>query len=222
MQPASRPSCVSANPPFFVQVPLERIANLPQRLGHPQAGRPERAALVVVENSPHRRTIFKHDGVGPGRDSRRDGGRVRGLAAGRFPGLLMPEHGLFDLPQAAHLLPHLNLGMAVRLKDRLGHVTQKMIGAIPMRRLREFRGDPRHKRVLPVRQPQRHGFAQRHGPLPGPGNQAAHFVHRRRDQRLREPHPFLGQFPYDIEGLVSIPLRVMMVAWQGNSLIQTG
>jgi hypothetical protein len=64
---------------------------------------------------------------------------------------LAREHGLFDLPQATHFLPHLHLGVAVGLQDRLGHIAQEMVGAVPMRHVGEFRRDPGDEGVLPVR-----------------------------------------------------------------------
>ena len=63
---------------------------------------------------------------------------------------------------------------------------------------------PRHERVLPVRQPQRHRFAQGFGPPLGLGDEAPHLGGRRGDQRLGEPHPLPGQLPDHIEGLVTL------------------
>ena len=51
-------------PFFLVQVPLDRLADLIQGLGHPQAGRVERSSLIVVEDATHRRAIVEHHGAG--------------------------------------------------------------------------------------------------------------------------------------------------------------
>ena len=200
MQPAKRPSCFSANPFFLVQVPLDRFADLIQGLGHPQAGRVERSTLIVVENATHRRAVVEHHGtrrigLRRGRVRRPDGHRHGGfgIVSGGVPRRLdsLPlEHGLFDLPQATHLLAHLNLGVAVGLQHGLGHVAEEVVLAVAVRHAGKLRRDPRHERVLPVRQPERHRLAQRLGPLLGLGDQPPHFVGRRGDQRLGEPGPF--------------------------------
>jgi hypothetical protein len=53
-------------------------------------------------------------------------------------------------------------------------------------------------------EPQRHRLVQRFGPLLGLGDQPPHFVGRRGDQRLGEPHAFLRQLPDHVEGLVTL------------------
>jgi hypothetical protein len=116
------------------------------------------------------------------------------------------EDGLLDLPQATHLLPHPDLGVTVRLEDRLGHIPQEMVVAVAMRHARELRRDPGHEGVLPVRDPEHHGLAQRLGPLLGPGNQPLHLGGRRGDQGFGEPDAFPGQFPDDVKGLVRMAL----------------
>ena len=213
MHPANRPSCSSANPPFSLQVPLERLLDLVQRLGHPQPGRMQRPPLIVVEDPAHRRAIVEHHGAG-GIDHGRRRVRRRGRRAGGFRslrrevvlglGLLPLEHGLFDRPQAADLLPHLDLGMAVGLQDRLGQVAEEVVVAVAVRHVGEFRRDPRDERVLLVRHPERHRHAQGLGPLLGLRDQASDLVRGGREQRLGEPDPLPGQLPDDVEGLVSL------------------
>jgi hypothetical protein len=142
---------------------LDRFADLIQGLGHPQAGRVERSTLIVVEDAAHRRAVVEHHaargiGLRRGRVRRLTGHPRRGFGVrpGGVPRCLDPlplEHGLFDLSQAAHLLAHLNLGMAVDLRHRLGHIAEEMVLAVAVRHAGEFRRDPRHERILPVRQP---------------------------------------------------------------------
>src|SRR5207248_1021684 len=79
-----------------------------------------------------------------------------------------------------------------------------MVRAVAMRHIGEFRGDPRHERILPVREPEGHGLAQGLGPLLGLRDQAAHLVRRGRDQRFGEPGAFLGQLADDVERLVAL------------------
>ena len=84
----------------------------------------ERPPLIVVEDPANRRAIVEHHGAGRIDHGRRRfcyGCRVDGFRSLRRAvtlglGLLPPEHGLLDLPQATHLLPHLNLGMGARLR----------------------------------------------------------------------------------------------------------
>ena len=77
------------------------------------------SSLIVVENATHRRAILEHHGTRGisfrGRCVRRPGDhRYSGFRIifrdffRRFGGILL-EHRLFDFPQAANLLPHLNL-----------------------------------------------------------------------------------------------------------------
>jgi hypothetical protein len=135
--------------------------------------------LIVIEDSTHRRTVVEHH-----RADRIDhGGRqVRRRRAGGFRsvgrefilglGLLPLEHGLFDLPQAAHLRPHLNLGMAVGLQDGLGQIAEEVVVAVAVRHIGEFRRDPLHERVLLIRYPKPHRRTQGLGPLFGLLDQA--------------------------------------------------
>ena len=88
--------------------------------------------LIVVENTTHRRAIVEHHGtrgIGFRRrrvrrpsDYRHSGFRITFRNAFRCLGGVLFEHGLFDFPQAANLLPHLNLGVAVGLQDGLGDI----------------------------------------------------------------------------------------------------
>ena len=213
----SRPGGRVAPPrtPFFrVQVPLDRLLDLVQRLGHPQAGRMQRSALIVVEDPAHRRAVVEHHGAGGIDHGRRRVRRGRGRRDGGFGivrravvlglGLLPLEHGLFDRPQAADLLPHLDLGMAVGLQDGLGQVAEEVVVAVAVRHVGELRRDPRHERVLLVRHPERHRLAQGFGPLLGLGDQASDLVRGGGEQRLGEPDPLPGQLPDDVEGLVPL------------------
>ena len=167
------------------------------------------SSLVVVENATHGRAILQHHGVRGIARGRRQGRRLcgRGPCAFRIIrrlGTLLLEDGLFDLPQAADLLPHLNLGVAVGLQDRLGHIAEEMVGAVAMRHVREFRHDPRDERVLTIGQPKSHRLAQGFGPLFGLLDQSSHLIRRCGDQRFSEPHTLLGQLPHGVEGLVSL------------------
>ena len=121
------------------------------------------SSLIVIENSTHRRAIFEHHGtrgIGFRRrrvrrpsDHRHSGFRIIFRNALRRIGGVLLEHRLFDFPQAANLLPHLNLGVAVGLQHGLGHVAEEMVVAVAMRHVGKLRCDPRHERVLLVRHP---------------------------------------------------------------------
>ena len=93
-------------------------------------------SLIVIENPAYGRAIFEHHDAGrigwrrrqirwPHDDCHRCC-RIISREPRRLLGLLTLEHGLFDLPQAAYLAPHLNLGVAVRLQDRLGQIAEKI------------------------------------------------------------------------------------------------
>src|SRR3954468_12233002 len=78
-----------------------------------------------------------------------NGSRAGGAGFGGF--VLTLEDRSFDAAQAAHLTPHLNLGVTVSLQNRLGNITQKVIVAIAVRYAWEFRRNRRHERILLVR-----------------------------------------------------------------------
>jgi hypothetical protein len=142
---------------------LDRLPNFIQGRGHPQAGRLKGASLIVVEDAAHGRAVIEHHGTGRvGLRLRRVrqpyGDRPRGLAivAGRGLSRLdtsLLEHGLLDLPQAAHLRAHLDFGAAVGLQHRLGHVAKEVVLAVTVWHVGELRSDPGHEGILSVRQP---------------------------------------------------------------------
>lgn len=92
----------------------------------------ERSALIVIENATHRRAIVEHHGtrrIGLWRrrgcrlnDHRHGCFRIVVRQAFRRRGTLLFERGLFNLPQAAYLAPHLNLGVTIGLQHGLGHI----------------------------------------------------------------------------------------------------
>ena len=73
-----------------------------------------------------------------------------------------------------------------------------------MRHTRKFRRDPRHECVLLVRHPKHDRFVQGFGPLLGLGDQSSDLVGLPGNQSLGEPDLLLGQFPHDVESLVSL------------------
>ena len=187
--------------------------DLAQRLRHPQAGRMQRPSLIVVEDPAHRRAVVEDHrarGIDHGRrpvrrHGRRDSGfRRLGREVFLQPSLGPRQHGLFDRPQAADLLSHLDLGVAIGLEDRLGHVAEEVVVAVAMGHLGELRGDPRDEGVLPVGQPEGHRLVQCLGPLPGLDDQAADLGRGGGEQRLGKPDSLLGQLADDVEGLVPL------------------
>jgi hypothetical protein len=173
----------------------------------------QRPPLIVIEDPAHRRAIVEHHRVG-GIDHGRGRVRRRGRRAGGSRGvgrevilglgLRPPVHGLFDRPQAAHLRPHPDLGMAVGLQDGLGQVAEEVVVAIAVRHVGEFRRDGFDERLLLIGHPEPHGRSQGFGPLLGLGDQASDLVLRRREQRLGEPDALPGQLAHDVERLVSL------------------
>ena len=172
-----------------------------------------RAVNVAPSDPAHRRTIVEHHGargVDRGlRRVRRLGRRAGGFRGSRREiirglGPLSPEHVLFDRAQATHLLPHLDLGMAVGLQHRLGQVAEEVVVTVAVRHVGEFRRDGRDERVLLVRHPEPHRRGQGFGPLLRLLNQASDLVRGGREQRLGEPDALPGQLPHDIKGLVSL------------------
>jgi hypothetical protein len=79
---------------------------------------------------------------------------------------LLP-HRAFDGPHPAYGAAHLDRGVTLRLQHGLGHVTQKMMDAIPMRDSGTRGRDPWNERVWCVRQPEVDRQAQRRGPCLG-------------------------------------------------------
>jgi hypothetical protein len=119
---------------------LDRGPDLLQGVRHPQSRRLKRSPLVVIEDAPYRRAVVQDHGAGRiGLRSRGRCGigiechgriRIAGRAppSRRFP--LMLQDGAFDAPEAPHLATHLDLGVAVRLQDRLGDIPQEMVVAV--------------------------------------------------------------------------------------------
>jgi hypothetical protein len=174
----------------------------------------KRSPLVVIENATHCRAIIQDHvarrvwlwSKGCRQLLSPRAGRFRialGVACFRRSAPMLQE-GLFDLPQATHLAPHLNLGVTVRRHDRLGHIAQEMVVTIAMRDAREFRRNPRHEGILFVRDPQHDLLVQALRPALGLGDQPSDFVSCRGEQRRGEPDAFAGQFADDGEGLVPL------------------
>jgi hypothetical protein len=141
----------------------------------------ERASLIVIEDPAYRRAIIEHHVAGrigrrrgrirrPHDDCHR-GCRIISREALRLLGLPTLEHGSFDLAQAAHPAPHLDLGVAVRLRYGLGQIAEEMVVAIAMGHAGELRRDPRRERILLVRDPEADRLVQGSGPLLGPADQ---------------------------------------------------
>ena len=88
----------------------------------------ERPSLIIVEDASNGGAVVQHHITrGVVRDAE---GLVfdRGLSRDRFRrggprrGTPPAQHRPFDAPQAPHRLAHLDLGVAVRLQHRLGHI----------------------------------------------------------------------------------------------------
>ena len=75
---------------------------------------------------------------------------------------------IFRSPRS--LVSHLNLGVTISLQHRLGQIAEKMVVAVAMRHARKLRRDPRHERVLLVRDPEANRLVQGCGPLLGLGD----------------------------------------------------
>src|SRR5215831_4030333 len=153
-------------PPFLcLQIPLERRTYLPQGFRHAYAGGMEGSALIVVEDTPRGGAILQHDLPGHGLG-------CLGLGALRGDsGVLFGQYCSFDGPQAPDGAPHLHLRMAVGFQDRLGHISQEVIGAIAVRDAWELRGDPPDEGVLFIRHPEAYRFAQPLCPCPRLGQE---------------------------------------------------
>ena len=143
----------------------------------------KRPTLIVVENAPnHGRVLQDHV---PGRFFLGKRGVVGVDRLDHIRGLRQCLRFLFDpltpllfqnrplnTPQATHLLPHLNLGVAVGIQHRLGSMPQEMVVAIAVRHYRKLSRDSRHEGVLLVGAPKRDALAQNLGPLLGLSDQA--------------------------------------------------
>lgn len=172
----------------------------------------KRPTLIVVEDAPNHGAILQDHVAGRFFLGNRGVVGVDRLDHNR--GLRQCLRFLFDpltplfqdrplnTPQATHLLPHLNLGVAVGIQNGLGGIPQEMVVAIAVRHLRKFCRDSRHEGVLLVRHPEDHALAQNLGPLLGLSDQALNLWGRCREQRLSKPNTLLGQFAHDVKGLV--------------------
>jgi len=95
--------------------------------------------LVVVRNPPHGRAVVQHD-LAPGlltgrqrpliRPLIRPLRRVHDRGGLRWRLALLLQARLRDAPQAPDLPTHLDLGMTVGFRHRLGHVPEEMVVAI--------------------------------------------------------------------------------------------
>jgi hypothetical protein len=123
------------------------------------------------------------------------------------------EDLLLDGAQAAHLLAHLDFGVAVGLQHRLGHIAQEVVDAVAVRHVGELGGDALDEGILLVRHPQLHRLAQLLDPLLGLGQQTLHLVGAAGQQGLGEPDPLAAQLADDVEGFVPL-LRLQAVDGQ--------
>jgi len=151
----------------------------------------KRPTLIVVEDAPNHGAILQDHVAGRFFLGNRGVVGVDRLDHNR--GLRQCLRFLFDpltplfqdrplnTPQATHLLPHLNLGVAVGIQNGLGGIPQELVVAIAVRHLRKFCRDSRHEGVLLVRHPEDHALAQNLGPLLGLSDQALNLWGRCRE-----------------------------------------
>src|SRR5262249_37603450 len=151
------------------------------------------------------------------------GGRRAG--AGRFRlglGLAaVKEDLLLDVAQAADLLAHLHLLVAVLLEHGLGQVAQEVVLAVAVGDVRELGPDALDEGVLLVGHPQLDRLAQLLRPLFGLGAEALYLFGAAGQQGLGEPDALAAQFADDVEGLVAL-LRLQAVDGQdqgGDALV---
>ncbi len=192
-------------PFFLVQVPLDRCPDFIQSFSHSQAGRMQWSSLIVVKEyhalpqqyssttAPRGISVRSRRVRRPG-DHRYSGFRIIFRNAFRRPpAACCSSTACLIFPQTANLLPHLEpLAWLSASNTGLATSREEMVVAVAMRHVGKLRSDPRHERVLLVRQPQPHRLAQRFGPLFGLGDQASNLGRGRGDQGLGEPHPLLG------------------------------
>lgn len=100
--------------------------------------------------------------------------------------------------------------MAVLLQHRSGHVAQEMVLAVTVWDGGKLGGNVLHKGRLLVRHPQHHADPQRRGQFASRHKQLLHLGGGARQQRLREPHPFVSQLADDVQRLVAL-LRLQTV-----------
>ena len=143
--------------------------HVPESLGHAETRWRERPPLIVVEDAADRGTIIQHHLLGflVGLD---DVGLTclawRLAQQGLLSSPPFGSHRAFDRPQSPNLAPPLSLGAAVGVEDGLGHIPQAMMGTIAMRDPWTLHGNPADKRLLFLRHPQPHWFAELFGPVP--------------------------------------------------------
>jgi hypothetical protein len=69
------------------------------------------------------------------------------------------QHRLLDRSKSTDFLPHLHLGVAVRLGHRLGQIAEEVVDAVAMRDVGELFSDPGDEGLLLVRDPEPHRLA---------------------------------------------------------------
>ena len=168
--------------------------HLPQGLGHAETGWVQGPALIVVQDATDRGAIIQHDIlVGLLTPDRRVLGLFYVLQG--VPSLLQRGDGEawevggppgahnvpFERPHPSYGTPPLHLGAASCFQDGLGDLAEKMMRTITVWHPWKLRRDPAHERVLFIRHPEPHPFAQPLGP------------HTRLDQQLLDLGRRTGQ-----------------------------
>ncbi|HSX77904.1 MAG TPA: hypothetical protein VLQ80_04935 [Candidatus Saccharimonadia bacterium] len=106
--------------------------------------------------------------------------RCRGLTA-------LLEHAPCDGAQPPHLAAHLDLRATVHGEHGLGHIPQKVVGAVAVRCAGTLAGNRRDDGILLVRHPHPHRLVQALAPRTGSDAQPAHLLRRTREPGLRTP-----------------------------------
>ena len=153
--------------------------------------------MIVVQDAAHCRTRIQHDFLGP-EVGQAHSGRWR-LAwdlgqRGQLRSMAFDSHLPFERPPSPHLAPHLYRGAAVGVAHRRGDIPHEVIGALAVRDPWKLRGDPAHERVLLVRHPAPHRFAQPRGPHARLDQSLLDLSRRTGQQGLGTPDPCARQF----------------------------